>query len=54
MDRGLWITWYDLKEGDRDTYLRWLHGDYLPQLVRRPGVLWAAHYASVEKSARRA
>jgi hypothetical protein len=55
MDRGLWITWYDLKEDDgRESYLRWLHEHYLPELAQRPGILWAAHYASVESSARKA
>ena len=24
----------------------WLHGTYLPDLLKRPGYLWAAHYAS--------
>jgi hypothetical protein len=52
-DRGLWVAWYDLEEGHRGSHLRWLHDTYLPQLLKRPGILWAAHYASVEKSARR-
>jgi hypothetical protein len=46
IDRGLWITWYDLPESGRDTYLRWLHQTYLPNLLKRPGYLWAAHYAT--------
>ena len=45
-DRGLWITWYDLPEEGRDAYFSWLHGTYLPGLLKRPGYLWAAHYAS--------
>jgi hypothetical protein len=45
-DRGLWITWYDLPDGGRDAYFSWLHGTYLPGLLKRPGYLWAAHYAS--------
>jgi hypothetical protein len=45
-DRGLWITWYDLPENNRDAYLSWLHESYLPALLRRPGYLWAAHYAT--------
>jgi hypothetical protein len=45
-DRGLWITWYDLPMEGRDAYLSWLHGTYLPDLLKRPGYLWAAHYAS--------
>src|ERR1700688_2459924 len=45
-DRGLWVTWYDLPDKDRDAYLSWLHGTYLPEVLRRPGYLWAAHYAT--------
>jgi len=45
-DRGLWITWYDLPAEGRDAYFSWLHGTYLPDLLKRPGYLWAAHYAS--------
>ena len=44
MDQGIWATWYDLPETDTDTYLAWLHEDYLPRLLRRPGYAWAAHY----------
>jgi hypothetical protein len=45
-DRGLWVTWYDLPENGRDAYLSWLHESYLPGLLKRPGYLWAAHYAA--------
>ena len=45
-DRGLWIAWYDLPAGDSDAYFSWSHGTYLPVLLKRPGYLWAAHYAS--------
>jgi hypothetical protein len=45
-DRGVWITWYDLPEAGREAYFSWLHGTYLPALMKRPGYLWAAHYAS--------
>jgi hypothetical protein len=54
MDKAIWITWYDIDAGGREAYLAWLHEAYLPQLVRRPGILWAAHYGSVPKDARRA
>ena len=50
-DRALWITWYDLSDDGRDAYLSWLHGTYLPRLLRRTGFLWAAHYGSVQKEA---
>ena len=53
MDRGIWITFYDLPEAGRDAYLSWAHETYIPQLLKRPGYLWAAHYATVDKSARR-
>ena len=45
-DRGLWITWYDLPADGRAAYFSWLHRVYLPALLKRPGYLWAAHYAS--------
>lgn len=45
-DRGLWVTWYDLPENGREAYFSWLHQTYLPALLKRPGYLWAAHYAS--------
>lgn len=53
MDHGIWITWYDLPEEGRAAYLAWTHDTYLPGLLERPGYLWAAHYAAVDKSARR-
>src|SRR3990170_7085243 len=53
LDSGLWITWYDLPAEGRDAYLSWLHETYIPELLNRPGYLWAAHYAAVEKGARR-
>jgi hypothetical protein len=46
LDRGIWATWYDLDEDGRDQYLSWLHGTYLPTLLKRPGYVWAAHYAT--------
>ena len=46
VDRGLWVTWYDLPDNGRDSYLSWLHDSYLPALLKRPGYLWAAHYAT--------
>lgn len=46
MDRALWISWYDLPAAGRDAYLSWLHGTYMPKLVKRPGFLWAGHFNS--------
>ena len=45
-DRALWFTWYDLPDAGCDEHLAWLHGDYMPKVLARQGVLWAAHYAS--------
>ncbi len=45
-DRGLRISWYDLEPGRRDEYLSWLHERYLPAMLKRPGIAWAAHYVS--------
>jgi hypothetical protein len=47
LDRALWVSWYDLPDSGREAYLSWLHGTYMPKLVKRPGFLWAAHYRSV-------
>ena len=47
MDRALWISWYDLPDAGRDAYLTWAHGTYMPAMVKRPGVLYAAHFRSV-------
>ena len=44
MDRGIHAAWYDLPEGGREEYLAWFHGEYLPETLRRPGHLWAAHF----------
>ena len=52
MDRGLWISWYDLPDQGRESYLSWLHETYIPAILKRPGILWAAHYAAVEKAKR--
>ena len=49
MDRGIWMTWYNLPangEQGRDEYLNWLHGHYIPNMLKQPGYLWGAHYAS--------
>jgi len=48
MDRVIWVTWYDLPEAGREQYLSWLHEEYMPWILKRPGILWGAHYASVE------
>ena len=52
-DRALWISWYDLPTEGREAYLSWLHQSYMPALLKRPGFLWAAHYAAVERGTMR-
>jgi hypothetical protein len=47
MDRGIWATWYDLPKQGKDEYLAWLHGTYLPEMLARPGYLWAAHVENI-------
>ena len=34
IDRALWVTWCDVAPRDRETYLAWLHGSYLPALLK--------------------
>jgi len=46
LNSGFWISWYNLPAQGRDDYLAWLHGSYIPAVLKRPGVLGAAHYAS--------
>lgn len=46
MDRGIWMCWYDLPQAKREDYLSWLHERYLPGVLKRPGIQWAAHYAA--------
>lgn len=45
-DGAYWITWYDLAESDRQAHIDWVHRSYIPAVLARPGVLWAAHYAA--------
>ena len=47
MDQGLYASWYDIAPDAEETYLTWLHGTYLPGMMRRPGYLWAAHVRNV-------
>ena len=44
MDHGIWATWYDLADTERERFLGWLHGAYLPFLKQGPGYAWVAHY----------
>src|SRR5258706_12707124 len=44
-DRALWATWYNLPATGGDAYLAWLHGSYIPKLLKHPGIVSVAHYA---------
>jgi len=44
VDKAIWAHWYNLPGGDKDGFLDWMHGKYLPKILGNPGVLWAAHY----------
>jgi hypothetical protein len=44
MDRGIWATWYDLEEKDREPFRDWLHSNYLPALERSGKYVWVANY----------
>ena len=48
MDQGVRIVWYDLPEDKKDEFLNWLHGEYLPSVQARPGMLWAANYKIIK------
>ena len=48
MDRGIWATWYDLPDDIWiEEYLFWLHDQYIPEMLKRPGYLWAAHQENI-------
>jgi hypothetical protein len=47
MDRGIWATWYDLPEQDKEAYLAWLHHIHIPAMLSRPGYVWAAHVQNI-------
>jgi hypothetical protein len=49
MDRGIWVTWYDLPDAARDEHLAWTHQSYIPEVLKREGYVWAAHYRSIQK-----
>ena len=46
------MTWYDLPDEGQAEYLAWLHETYIPGVLKRPGYLWAAHYAAIAKGTR--
>lgn len=47
MDRGIWAIWYDLPEEGKEEYISWLHEAHIPEMLRRPGYLWAAHVENI-------
>jgi hypothetical protein len=52
MSYGIWAVWYNLDPAKRDSHLDWLHGNYLPQMVAAPGIMWAANYRVDEEDYR--
>ena len=44
VDRGFWISWYDLPKESCNQHIAWLHGTYIPSILRKPGILWGAHF----------
>lgn len=47
VDETIWMTWYDLPQSSEAEFLDWLHGSYLPRMLKRPGFNWVAHYKRV-------
>ena len=47
MDQGLWATWYDVDDHEKDSFISWMHESYLPYLQGLPGYAWVAHYRNV-------
>jgi len=46
-DKAIWASWYDIDKADKDRYLDWLHGTFLPFLEKEPNFLWVAHYRDI-------
>jgi hypothetical protein len=47
LDRGFWFSWHDLPPEGCDEHLAWLHETYIPKILQKPGILWAAHFKTV-------
>jgi hypothetical protein len=50
MDDTLQAEWYDLKDGERQEFLDWLHGTHLPRVQARNGILWVGHYGLIART----
>lgn len=48
MDNGILISWYDLPTAGREAYISWLNEVYIPGLLKKPGIMWAAHYTNTK------
>ena len=44
MENAIWTIFYDIPDEGRNSYLSWLNEVHIPELLSRPGYLWAAHY----------
>jgi hypothetical protein len=51
VDTAYWFSWYDVPEENRAEYLAWLNERYIPAVLNRTGVLWAAHYRCIDSPA---
>jgi hypothetical protein len=47
LDRGFWFSWYDLPQEGSGEHIAWLNESYIPGILNKPGVLWAAHFQTV-------
>lgn len=44
MDNGIWATWYNLDDDNKNDHIEWLHKSYLPKIRSHDGIAWVAHY----------
>jgi hypothetical protein len=47
MSEAIWAAWYDLAEGEQESFTAWSHQAWLPWLRQQPGVAWVAQYRNV-------
>ena len=47
VDRGFWFSWYDLPREPRRAYRLAARAPTSRTILRKPGVLWGAHYKTV-------
>ena len=52
MENAIWTIFYDLPNEDQNEYLSWFHDVHIPEVLSRPGYLWAAHYQALPRKQR--